>query len=302
MRIRIPFLKALKSAFLLTLVLTNRAEACPDIDGLADLNCDQKLQILAFGDSITSGEQDELKLGYIGRLKASFFPNARVFNLGRGGEDSSAGRRRSSKSFRNYENVDYAIVLEGVNDYFVKKHSSSATKNNLNSIVRIAKNAGYLTLLAKLTAVNRSRSPGQKGWVNSVNARISSQAAINFYSLGKSILSRDKLHPNGNGYERMADLAASVLKQKSSSNRPSDRDNDGIYDFAEQTKYHTDHNMTDSDGDTISDGDEVFIHQTNPNGTDSDGDGVPDNVEITNQSDPNSALPRAPTIVSVEAL
>lgn len=297
---RISFLKALKGAFLFTLILTKTAEACPDIDGIADLNCDQRLQILAFGDSITKGEQDELKLGYIGRLKSNFFPNAQVFNLGNGGENTGSGKSRASRSFRNYKNVDYAIILEGVNDYF-KIRSSSKTKNNLSSIVRVAKNTGYLTMLAKLTPVNRSRYRSQEGWVSSVNSRISSMSSINFFSLGKSILSRDNLHPNGNGYGRMASLAAGVIQQKSDSNRPADRDNDGIYDFAEQSKYHTNPQITDSDADGVRDGDEIFIYQTNPNSDDSDSDGISDNIEVVNQSDPNSPFPKAPTILSIEA-
>ncbi len=298
---RISFLKALKYAFLFTLIITSTSEACPDIDGLADLNCDGKLEILAFGDSITKGEQDELRLGYIGRLKLDFFPNARVFNLGHGGETTSAGKKRASRYFRNYD-ADYAIILEGVNDYFSKGHSASATKNNLSSIVRVGNNTGYLTLLAKLTPVNRSRSRSQGTWVNNVNSKISSISSINFFSLGKSILSRDNLHPNGNGYERMASLAASVIQQKSDLNRPADHDHDGIYDFAEQIKYHTNPNLNDSDGDGISDGDEIFTYHSNPNNIDSDGDGISDSVEVINQTDLSSPLPKAPTVVSIQAL
>lgn len=299
------FLKAIIIAFFYSLVLSNQAFACPDIDGLADLNCDQRLQILAFGDSITKGEQDNLGLGvgYIGRLKLNYFPHAEVFNLGHSGEDTSTGRRRAGKLFRNYENVDYAIILEGVNDYFGKKHSATNTRDNLYSIVRIGKNTGYLTLLAKLTQVNRSSSRSQGSWVSAVNNRISTQSSIDFYSLGKSILSRDNLHPNGNGYTRMATLASSAIQQKSITNRPADRDADGIYDFAEQSKYHTDPTKTDTDGDGISDGDEVFTYHSDPNSLDSDHDGIPDGTEIlVYHSDPSSALPKAPKVISVDAL
>lgn len=281
------------------------AFACPDIDGLADLNCDQKLRILAFGDSITKGEQDELGLGvgYIGRLKLSFFPNAQVYNLGHSGENTSSGRRRASRYFPRYDDIDYAIVLEGVNDFFASSHSSSKTKSNLLNILKSGKNNGFTTLLGKLSQVNRSSSPRQQNWVSSVNGRIRPYASIDFYSLGKSILSKDKLHPNGAGYQKMAELASIAIEQKSEQYRPADSDHDGVYDFAERNKFNTNPNVADTDNDGVSDGDEIFTYNSNPNSADSDGDGISDYTEIVvYHSDPANPLPKPPTVTGIEAL
>ena len=71
---------------------------------MVDINCDEKVQILCFGDSITKGIADELGVGYPGRL-FGFFPNADVINLGNPGEDSARGVTRAADSFPFFPNA-----------------------------------------------------------------------------------------------------------------------------------------------------------------------------------------------------
>ena len=67
--------------FLFLLLFNHRlVYACPDIDGMLDLNCDGEGVIVAFGDSITDGVGDSSGLGYPGRLNL-LFPSATVYNL-----------------------------------------------------------------------------------------------------------------------------------------------------------------------------------------------------------------------------
>jgi len=284
--------------FLFTLNVVSQAQACPDIAGLADLNCDGQIRILCFGDSITAGEQDSSHLGYPGRIESIVLVGTNVRNVGVGGEDTNRGRSRAARVFAGAQ-YEYSIFLEGVNDYFNDSHSASNTRSNLSSMLRSASNSGSVALLGTLTDIRRDQ---QRNWVRSVNSAIRSMSKIDFFSLGQGIVSSDKLHPNGSGYQRMAELAAISLRQQSEANRPADLDADGIYDFAEP-RFGATAGVSDSDADGLTDGEEVFTYHTNPALTDSDGDGVSDAVEVkVRHTNPLSNVPVAPTITKLEAI
>ena len=281
------------------LVLPLSALACPDIDGLADLNCDGRVEIICFGDSITYGEKDATGAGYPGRLEDSNFPHAVIRNFGKPGEDTPNGRNRAAQKFAAYSSSDYSIILEGVNDFFDATHSASNTRNNLQSMLRSAANTGSKASLATLTDIRRSN---QQGWVNSVNSAIRPYTTIDFFALGKGIISSDNLHPNGDGYQAMQAVAAQRLRAISAASRPADSDGDGLYDF-EESRYGTSAAVADSDGDGIADGEEVFVYHTGPLLEDTDGDGVSDYEEAkVRHTDPLSLIPTPPTITKLEAI
>jgi len=290
---------AAASTFLL--LLAGSAAACPDIAGLVDLNCDGQIRVLCMGDSITAGEQDSTRLGYPGRLESYVLPGSNVKNIGVGGETTGRGRDRlirflNQSGSREFE---YIIILEGVNDYFLDDHSSSDTRSNLFTMLRSAENNGSVSLLATLTDTRRSQ---QQPWVRSVNSQIRSRIKIDFFSLGQGIISSDKLHPNGSGYQRMAELAATALVNYGRAARPADSDGDGIYDFAE-ARFFTDATKTDTDGDGVPDGAEVFTYLSNPTLVDTDGDGLSDyEEEIVRHTNPLSPLPAAPKITNLQPL
>lgn len=297
MNLRVPL--KLLSVVLLLAFSSSSAFSCPDIDGLVDLNCDRKLIIAAFGDSITYGRADPDGLGYPGRLKLHHFPNAIIINLGKPGEDTIRGKSRAASTLPEYLGTDYVIVLEGVNDFWLENPSSYQTRSNVLSIVSTAQNIGAVTLLGNLTEIKRS---SQKGWVSAVNSRLNPYRQIDFYSLGAGIISSDLIHPNGNGYNQMAALAASMLVAYSAANRPVDSDGDGIYDFAE-TRFGSNPFNPDTDGDTLLDGAEVFTWGSNPLIVDSDGDGFNDQTEVNIMgSNPADPRPGAPYLESLEAL
>ncbi len=286
----------LRNILLFLLSSAQVAMACPDVDSLLDVNCDGKVKVVTFGDSITRGVADETGLGYPGRLQVAF-PNVEVVNLGVPGENTYNGRSRAANNFATHSDADFIVILEGVNDYFLDS-SVSGTRNNLFSMLSSGEGTGAITLLAKLSQVKRSF---QKGWVSSVNNAISSRTSIDFYALGESIISFDQLHPNGAGYQSMTNLVGSILITLTIANRPIDSDADGIYDFAE-TFFGTGVFTPDTDGDGLLDGAEVFTYGSSPLLLDTDGDGFTDPFEVEVGADPGSAMPSAPVIDSVEIL
>lgn len=270
------------------------AFACPDHSGILDVNCDGKVVIVAFGDSITRGVSDNLGIGYPGRLQ-EMLPDTTVVNLGNPGEQTPSGRGRASRNFSTYADADFYLILEGVNDYWITGYTSKKTRDNVLSMVRSGASHGGIVLLGNLTQVKRSF---QKSWVSSVNSQLNSYKQIDYYSLGSGIISSDLLHPNGSGYQTMANLALSILQQATEANRPVDTDGDGVYDFGE-VKYGSNPYVADTDGDGLSDLEEIFTYHSSPVASDSDGDGFGDYYEAQNGADPASATPAAPHINSL---
>jgi lysophospholipase L1-like esterase len=193
----------IKHIFLLLLLLTSApgsAYPCPPIDGISDINCDGKLVILCFGDSITFGRGDSTGLGYPGRLKM-MLPSATVINRGVPGENTYTGRVRAAAEFPKYQ-ADYIVILQGVNDFWVNNRNASpaVTRNNLLEIKALAESLGAHAVLANLLPVNRT---DQGPWPVRVNNLINPFVQVDFFSLGKRILV-DNLHPGGSGYHQMA--------------------------------------------------------------------------------------------------
>ncbi len=282
---------------LLGYAIAQPAWACPEIDGLVDTNCDQRLVIVAFGDSITSGLRDSEELGYPGRLKRRL-PNIEIVNLGISGEVTYQGRRRAPSAFAARSEADYALILEGVNDYYNTEKSPSITRNNILQMRNSARNVGAEALIGKLTATPRRF---QRSWVVDVNRELNPYAKLDFYSLGTRFISFDGLHPSDRGYEEMAELVARVLPRVSAGIRPLDSDLDGVYDFAE-ARYGTNPQNRDSDGDGVSDGEELFRYRSNPLSLDSDLDGVNDGDEVARGANPADAKPGAPVIETLVAI
>jgi len=271
--------------------------ACPDIDGLLDINCDQKLKIVAFGDSITFGRSDSRGIGYPGRI-AELFPNAIVVNAGDPGENTWTGRSRSPFVFSDHSDADFVIVLEGVNDYNREDRSAFTTRSNLLDIVADAEDTGAITLLGQLTDIRRDF---QRPWVIAVNDVIEAYTQIDFFSLGRGIISSDLIHPNAAGYDEMAELVREVLIEVTDDERPKDSDLDGIYDFAE-VQFGSSKNNPDSDDDGLLDGDEVFTHGSSPVLVDTDADGLSDPIEVSNGGNPADPRPSPPMISQIEAI
>jgi lysophospholipase L1-like esterase len=181
--------------------------SCPTIDGLADTNCDGRLVITCFGDSITEGAGDEYGAGGYPTRLTRYFPHATINNLGVGGETTYTGKHRANTIPND---SDHVIVLEGVNDFgkHFKTSKSSETKKNLYTILSIAAAKGARTYLVKLLRPSSYGGKKLDAWVDSVNKKIQSQIDIRLKNIH---ICRDGLHPSASGYEAMAKQISGIL-------------------------------------------------------------------------------------------
>jgi lysophospholipase L1-like esterase len=291
------------------------AYSCPKINGLIDGNCDGKVQISIFGDSIVRGirdsDLDKESGGYLKDLE-KLFPQVIFVNGGIPGIDSGSLYRafvrnapNKGKTYNTLSESDAVLTGVGINDYWLDVPPQSTIRNILRTrdfIRSFGKKEFQIspfTLTINLTNTTRGF---QEPWVKSVNALIRANVArlgpiVPFGNIPAAlIVSEDRLHPDDAGYARLAGVLAYSLRHSYNAlaqKRNVDLDKDGVADWAELRKFKTDPTLLDTDGDGISDGREIFKYKTNPLLVDSDGDGVDDATEIAVGTDPNPIV--APT-------
>jgi len=81
-------------------------------------------------------------------------------------------------------------------------------------------------------------------------------------------------------WAEVKDTANQINKSNANIHAGIDTDGDGLTDWEEINKYHTDPNNPDTDGDGVNDYEEVKEYGTNATKADSDDDGIGDSVEI----------------------
>lgn len=275
----------LKNIFVYVFLLTPAVvHACPLIDGLINFNCDNIIKIAFVGDSIVTGVGDTTQRGgYITRLRKRL--NAKITNDGVPGVTtgrlirlikSEFKQRKKSRYFRRSYGADIIIVDVGRNDYW-SSVDPAITARNIRRIAkilqrkRLRKNtvAPYV-VVANLLPTNRGFQASFIAKVNENLARFGRRSIaldLDFYSMPRSLLAHDGLHPTSAGYTWLANLiegyVAGRLQNILSNLRP-DRDGDGVYDIFETRLFGTDPDNPDTDGDGITDGEEIFQLKTNP--------------------------------------
>lgn len=284
MKMKFP---AVISAVLLAFSLPGISSACPRIDGLIDYNCDQKLKIVAVGDSVVAGIGDSrngYKGGYVKRLKRDF-PRADVAGMGFPGyssghllQDFTAALNEpgTGKTKKTLENADLIIIDVGRNDYWDEKDAGLTVRNIVRLVKLFKEKLGtkldtppWVTI-AYMLPTKRSF---QWTFLIQINYYLSHlnpanfKVELNFNKIPVSALSWDGIHPSSKGYAEMEAMIRKYLKgqlQREEKRIRSDDDRDGVFDFFELNRFHTDPTLKDTDGDTLSDGTELFVTHTNP--------------------------------------
>ena len=155
----------LASGLLLAFVALGTA-ACGGGGGgprLMDVTGDWQITLLAFGDSITRGVGDgnnELATpavsvaGYPARLIAIL--GLPVINAGKGGERTVAGLPRLTATLVANPEVDYVIILEGVNDLLDNgsdEEAQAETLENLRGMIQVVLGMGRIPVIGTLTPI-----------------------------------------------------------------------------------------------------------------------------------------------------
>jgi len=167
--------------------------------------------IICFGDSITFGYGSTTG-GYppkLSQLLQEHGKPAQLVNMGIPGERSPEGATRLTEILKA-SHADIMLIMEGTND--VRKGLSlGTTQRSLDAIIKQAKEAGIVPILATLTPSNQGRSPIliPDRW----NPMIKSLATENKVLLSdhyEKILkdwtssTADGIHPNDDGYTHIA--------------------------------------------------------------------------------------------------
>ena len=184
---------------------------------------------VAIGDSITEGARDNIPADGIGfepvlqnlLSSARGYPNS-IVNAGVGGVDSAYGAANISTTLLDYPQAKYYLVLYGTNDADILRPSVAREvyKNNMQMILSAIRAAGKTPYLAKVPYNTTTRSSNSS--ILEYNQVIDELVAENgitisppdFYTLFQNntgLLDADGLHPNGTGYQSMADLWFSAL-------------------------------------------------------------------------------------------
>jgi lysophospholipase L1-like esterase len=165
--------------------------------------------VLAFGDSLTHGTGATLAESYPAVLQKSI--GVKVVNAGVPGETSAQGLERLP-GVLDETRPKLLILCHGGND-FLRKLDEGEARSNIRQMIRLARDRGIgVVLLA-------TPKPGLPPSVPTFYAEIATDLAIPFEDtvmrtvLLDNRLKSDMVHPNAQGYARIAESVKKLLKK-----------------------------------------------------------------------------------------
>ncbi len=167
--------------------------------------------ILAFGDSLTAGSEDDVSSSYPAQLEAML--GRKVNNAGVPGELSAEGLERISRVL-DETRPSLVILLHGGND-LLQKNNEETIYENLKAMVTLAKSRNVQVLLLGVP---------RPGLLLGGDAPLYQKAAHDtgvpyFRNAFKAILSNgalkaDSIHPNAQGNRILAEGIARFLRER----------------------------------------------------------------------------------------
>jgi lysophospholipase L1-like esterase len=180
--------------------------ACSDSQQLPALSDDAV--ILSFGDSLTRGEGAPETQSYPAILQ--HLSGRQVVNAGINGELSEQGLRRLPDLLDRYQ-PDLLILCHGGND-ILRQRDMQQLANNLTEMIRIATDRNIPVVLLGVPRFGVFLSTAD------VYSNVATSMGVVFIEdvitdvLGDRTLKSDSIHPNGNGYQIIAESIFSVLQ------------------------------------------------------------------------------------------
>ncbi len=195
------------------------------------------MRICAWGDSITYGACDTDALGWVGRLRKKLFlddEEVTFYNRGVGGDTSSDLLKRVPIEYASLR-PEISILAIGINDSLFRESDPSTCEvsitdfeQNLLSILSVFKQSKSVFVIG-LTRVTESLvqplpwSTTKKCYANSTIAdydailkRVSAEQQVTYIDVSTLLQANelmDGLHPNANGYDKIADRILGELER-----------------------------------------------------------------------------------------
>ena len=170
---------------------------------------DNAAVVLAFGDSLTFGTGASPSDSYPAVLERAI--RRKVVNAGIPGETSAQGRERLAEVLDEVR-PRLLILCHGGND-FLRRLDEAAAADNVRAMIRMARDKGIgVVLLA-------TPKPGLPPSIPVFYSQIAAEQGVPFEEavirtvLFDNKLKSDLVHPNGEGYARIAAAVEKVLKK-----------------------------------------------------------------------------------------
>lgn len=183
------------------------------------------IEIIAFGDSITSGTGSPVG-GYPARLQKlveSHGKPCKIYDFGIPGEKTDAGAKRIDEVL-NSTPADMILIMEGTNDVR-KNYPWKVTQKNLQFIIDRAKAKGVLPVLATLTPSDQGQSevliPGRWNPMIIELAQKNEIPVVDHYGAIEAKweeLNLDGIHPNEAGHDYVAQIWDDAIEKMISGN------------------------------------------------------------------------------------
>lgn len=164
--------------------------------------------IVAFGDSLVEGVGSPSTEGFI--LPLSEMLGEKIINMGVSGDTTVDGLNRLDKLIAEKPRV--VLILLGGNDY-IRKISSEKTFNNLRTIINTVQESGAVVVLLGVRGGLLSDSY-EKSFEKLAEETGSAYVPDVLDGLfGRPALMSDAIHPNTEGYQRIAEKVYPILNK-----------------------------------------------------------------------------------------
>jgi lysophospholipase L1-like esterase len=199
--------RTLIAACVLAIAAGGCGEPAATIKGLT-----QDSVLLAFGDSLTSGKGVTTKEAYPPVL--SRLTGYKVINAGLPGELSSAGLERLPSALASHR-PDLVILCHGGND-MLQKRDADEVASNLDAMIAIIKQSGADVILIGVPEPGIFLGTASFYEELARQHRIPCDEDIVAEILADASLKSDYVHPNAQGYRRLAESVAALIGESQS--------------------------------------------------------------------------------------
>lgn len=170
--------------------------------------------VLAFGDSVTFGTGAAPHESYPTRLTAR--SGWKIHNAGIPGDTADYARARIAEAME--ESQPKLVIIEiGGND-FLRQRAEAAVKEDIRAMIRAVRQYGATPVLVAVPRLS-TLPPLAKLGDSPIYAELATEEKVllveNVFSdiLSDNRLKTDPIHPNGRGYQKLADgIAAALVK------------------------------------------------------------------------------------------